>query len=283
MATNGELKNKLAEKANGNGNKPKRPEETIRDYLKRMAPEIKRALPKHMDADRLARIAMTTIRMNPKLLECNAPSLLAAVMQSAQLGLEPNILGHCYIIPYGKDAQFQIGYRGMIELARRSGNIKSITAHEVYDNDYFKLKYGLDEVLEHIPWYLREDKGFEEPGPVRGFYMVAKFKDGGHQVHYMSKTEIDSHRMRSKASDNGPWVTDYIEMGKKTVVRSAWKWMPISIEIMKQVESSDESVKTEITEDMSEVPNVINVNQAEIAEVSQESSSEEPSSETNSS
>ena len=274
MAKNGELKNKLAEKASGNANTPRRPEETIREYLLRMSPEIKRALPKHMDADRLARIAMTVIRTTPKLLECNVPSLLAAVMQSAQLGLEPNILGHCFIIPYGKEAQFQIGYRGMIELARRSGNIKSITAHEVYENDYFKLKFGLDEVLEHIPWHSREDKLYDEPGDIRGFYMVAKFKDGGHQVHYMPKAEVDEHRNRSKAGNNGPWVTDYVEMGKKTVVRSAWKWMPISVEIMKQVESSDETVKTEIEEDMTEVPNIIDVEQV-TEEVDQEAAESE--------
>ena len=102
-----------------------------------MAPEIQRALPKHLDADRLARIAMTTIRQPPKLLECNIQSLLAAVMQSAQLGLEPNILGQADIIHYGNADQFNIGYRGMIGLARRRGHIESIYAHPAYENDEF--------------------------------------------------------------------------------------------------------------------------------------------------
>lgn len=250
-----ELKNKLQTRAE---NKPqaKSPAQTVTDYLKRMGPEIARALPKHMDPDRLARIALTTIRTNPKLLSCNMQSLMAAVMQSAQLGLEPNMLGHCYIIPYGQEAQFQIGYRGMIDLARRSGNIQSIAAHEVYENDHFILKYGLEDTLEHIPYHLREDRDIDEPGEIKGFYMVAKFKDGGHQIHYMSKKEVDAHRKRSKASGSGPWVSDYIEMGKKTVVRSAWKWLPISIEIMKQVETTDETVKREIAEDMTDVPSV---------------------------
>ena len=92
-------------------------------------------------------------------------------------------------------------------------------------------------------------------GEVKGFYMVAKFKDGGHQIHYMPKSEVDMHRKRSRSGSNGPWVTDYIEMGKKTVVRSAWKWLPISIELMKASEA-DETVKRDIAEDMSEVIDV---------------------------
>jgi recombination protein RecT len=250
------LKDKLATKTQAPA-KVNDPARTVAAYLDKMQSQIAKALPKHMNADRLARIALTTIRTNPKLLECNIESLMGAVMQSAQLGLEPNMLGACYIIPYGKEAQFQIGYRGMIDLARRSGHIQSISAHEVYTNDFFKLEYGLNERLEHIPWHLRDDEKFAEPGQLKGCYMVAKFKDGGYQTHYMSKAEIDQHRKRSKSSGNGPWVTDYVEMAKKTVVRSAWKWLPISIEVMKQVESSDESVKKEIAEDMTEVPNTV--------------------------
>lgn len=261
MTTRGtsELKNKLAQRANGAMQRPEKPEDTIRKLLERMAPEIKRALPKHMDVDRLTRVALTTIRLNPKLLECNATSLIAAVMQAAQLGLEPGILGHCYIVPYGKEATFVIGYRGMIDLARRSGNIESIYAHVVYANDYFRLRYGLEEELVHIPWHLREDQKFEDGGAIKGAYMVAKFKDGGHYFHYMPVAEIEKHRQRSKAANNGPWVTDYEEMAKKTVVRSAWKWLPISVEIARKVESSDETVKREIAEDMTEVPNAIDV------------------------
>ncbi len=261
-----QLKDKLKTTTNSKAiteKKPQSPAETVNAWLKRMGPEIARALPKHLNADRMARIALTTIRTNPKLLNCNIDSLMAAVMQAAQLGLEPGLLGHCYIIPYKDQAQFQIGYKGMIDLARRSGHIQSISAHEVYENDYLKLKYGLEEILEHIPYHLREDKQFDEPGEIKGFYMVAKFKDDGHQIHYMSKKEIDEHRDRSQNVQNAkrykyktPWDTDYIEMAKKTVVRSAWKWLPISVEIAQQVQASDETVKNQIAEDMSEVPTI---------------------------
>lgn len=255
-----DLKNKLATKANNGGAvAAKSPEQTIYAYLKQMEPEIKRALPKHMDVDRLSRIAFTTIRTTPQLLACNMASLLGAVMQAAQLGLEPGLLGHCYLVPFRNnkenrmDVQFIIGYKGMIDLARRSGNILSISAHEVYENDSFRLQYGLDEELTHIPWHVREDKNYTEPGPIRGAYMIAKLKDGGHQIHYMSKHEIDEHRKRSKASGSGPWVTDYVEMCKKTVVRSAWKWLPISVELSKPMVANDETVKAELAEDMSDV------------------------------
>lgn len=217
------------------------PATQVAAYLQKMAPEIAKALPKHMTPDRLTRIALTTIRTNPKLLECNLPSLMAAVMQSAQLGLEPGLIGHCYIIPYGKEATFIIGYKGMIDLARRSGNIQSIMAHEVYENDFIELVYGLDENLKHVPWFLRKDAKPKEAGAVIGAYMVAKFNDGGHFIHYMPVQEIEQHRRRSKAANNGPWVTDYTEMCKKTVVRSGWKWLPISIEIMSAVEKDEVS------------------------------------------
>jgi recombination protein RecT len=269
---NADLKNKLQERAAApvKGNNPAN---TIADYLKKMGPQIAKALPAHMNADRMARIALTTIRTNPKLLQCNVESLMASVMQAAQLGLEPSLLGHCYIIPYGSEAQFIIGYRGMIDLARRSGNIQSIVVHEVYQNDYFKLSYGLEDTLQHIPYHLRTDEKVTEPGSLRGCYMVAKFKDGGYQVHYLSKGEIDQHRKRSKASGNGPWVTDYVEMCKKTVIRAAWKWLPLSVEVMRQVEATDETVKKDIADDMTDVVDI--AGEYKVEDVEEESKKEE--------
>lgn len=243
------LENKLQNKAAGAGNAPAvNPSQTIAAYLKKMEHQIAEALPKHMSIERLSRIALTTIRTNPKLLECSIPSLMAAVMQSAQLGLEPGLIGHCYIIPYGKEATFIIGYKGMIDLARRSGNIKSIAAHEVYENDFIELTYGLEERLKHIPWYFRKDEKPTESGKIIGAYMVAKFNDGGHFIHYMPINEIEAHRKRSKAANNGPWVTDYTEMCKKTVVRGGWKWLPISVEIASAV-TRDETTQTEFKPD----------------------------------
>jgi recombination protein RecT len=248
----GELASKLQTQAAAKAPANASPAQTIKAYLDKMKGQIAEALPKHMDIDRLSRIALTTIRTNPKLLECSIPSLMAAVMQSAVLGLEPGLIGHCYIIPYGKEATFIIGYKGMIDLARRSGNIQSIAAHEVYENDYIELTYGLEEKLVHVPWFLRKDASPESSGKIVGAYMVAKFNDGGHFIHYMPIAEIEAHRKRSKAANNGPWVTDYTEMCKKTVVRAGWKWLPVSIELTKNISRDETTLQepTQVNDDM---------------------------------
>jgi recombination protein RecT len=240
MATNKDAKNALANRAqNAAANKQATPEQTVAAYLKKMAPEIEKALPSHMNAERLGRIALTTIRTTPKLLECSMPSLLGAVMQAAQLGLEPGLIGHCYIIPYGKEAQFIIGYKGMIDLARRSGQIEQIYAHAVYEADHFEYELGLHPKLVHKPATGRR-------GAIQYVYAVAHFKGGGYQFEVMDMEEIERRRQRSKAAKNGPWVTDFEEMAKKTVIRHMWKYLPISIEIQR-LAAQDETVKKDIT------------------------------------
>lgn len=263
MAVNAQdVKNKLAERAQVPAKGQPGPAATIAQYLKKMEPEIKRALPKHLDPDRLARVALTTIRTNPALLECSIQSLMAGVMQAAQLGLEPGLLGHCYLVPFHnsktgtKEAQFIIGYKGLIDLARRSGNIQSITAHAVHENDHFEFEYGLEEKLIHKP-------ALTNRGAPYAYYAVAKFKDGGHQILVMSKEDIERHRKRSKAANAGPWVTDYDEMAKKTVIRAMAKYLPISVEVQKAI-LADESVKREISEDMTEVPDLAEYNTIDI-------------------
>ncbi|MED0673166.1 recombination protein RecT [Aneurinibacillus aneurinilyticus] len=240
MAKNIDAKQALAKRGQSTlANKPVTPEQTVAAYLKKMEPEFAKALPAHMTAERLARVALTTIRTTPKLLECTIPSLMGAVVQAAQLGLEPGLIGHCYIIPYGKEAQFIIGYKGMIDLARRSGQIQNIYAHAVYEADHFEYELGLHPKLEHKPASGRR-------GAMTYVYAVAHFKDGGYQFEVMDMEEIERRRQRSKASRNGPWVTDFEEMAKKTVIRHMWKYLPISIEIQQQA-AQDEIVRKDIT------------------------------------
>ncbi|MED0665744.1 recombination protein RecT [Bacillus badius] len=245
MATNKDIKNQLANKANGGNNAPASPANTIAAYLKKMGPEIEKALPSHMNPDRMARIALTTIRSNPKLLEASISSLLGAVMQAAQLGLEPGLVGHCYLIPFrnGKtgqtDVQFIIGYKGMIDLARRSGQIENIYSHAVFENDDFEYELGLHPKLVHKP-------ATGERGNMTHVYAVAHFKDGGYQFEVMDIQEIEKRRGRSKSKNNGPWVTDFEEMAKKTVIRHMWKYLPISIEVQQQA-VQDEVVRKDVT------------------------------------
>lgn len=201
---------------------------TIAQLIDRQRSEIARALPQHMDADRLARIATTVIKTTPKLMECSAPSLLGALMLSAQTGLEPGPLGHVYFVPRRNrgqmECQWQLGYRGIIELARRSGNLKSIEAREVCANDHFTFRYGLDEKLEHEP-YMDGDRG-----DIVAFWGLAQFVDGGHYFLVMSKADVDAARARSASGQNGPWVTDYAAMGRKTVIRRMMPFLPLASE-----------------------------------------------------
>lgn len=193
--------------------------------------QIALALPKHMTADRMIRIALTELRKTPKLMDCDDKSLFGAIVQCSQLGLEPgNSLGHAYLIPYGRECTLIIGYKGLIELARRSGQIISISAREVHEKDKFVIKYGLNEVLEHEP-------NFKERGEVIGFYAIAQLKDGGHQFEYMTLEDIEKTRESSKSSKGAmsPWINFYNEMGKKTVVRRLFKYLPVSVDIQRAI------------------------------------------------
>jgi len=243
---NADLKDRLAQKAQPN--RAPDPARTIAAYLERMKPQIALALPRHMTADRLARIALTNIRMTPQLLNCSVESLMGAIMQAAQLGLEPGPLGHAYLVPYGRECTLIIGYKGLIDLARRSDQIVSIAAHIVYEHDDFEVTYGLEEHLIHRPV-------FENRGKPKLAYMVAKLKDGGHVVEVMTVEEIEAVRKRSKAANSGPWVTDWSEMARKTVVRRGAKYLPLAIEVQKAI-AADETVKTEIAPDMTDVVDV---------------------------
>lgn len=205
---------------------------TIHGFLEKYKGEIARALPKHMTADRMARIALTEFRKNPDLMKCDPATLFGAVVQCAQLGLEPGgSLGHAYLLPFKNnkrncmDVQFIVGYRGMIDLARRSGQIISISARAVHANDQFSYEFGLHEDLKHKP----DESG--NPGALTHVYAVARLKDGGVQFDVMSKSEIDRVRAQSKASGSGPWSSHYEEMAKKTVIRRLFKYLPVSIEM----------------------------------------------------
>lgn len=208
------------------------------------------AMPKHMTADRLMRIALTEVRKVPALGKCNVQSFMGAIMQCAQLGIEPGAaLGHAYLLPFGNgkasdglaNCQLIIGYRGMIDLARRSGQIVSLTARSVHANDTFSYAYGLDETLEHVP-------GTGDRGDLTHVYAVAKLKGGGIQFEVMSKADVLKVKASSKAGNNGPWVSHFDEMAKKTVIRRLFKYLPVSIE-MTQAVVLDEKADAGIDQD----------------------------------
>lgn len=203
---------------------------TLMDLFDQRKDAIKALLPRHLTPERMLKIALATTARTPALLACTPQSIVLAVMQAAELGLEPGgLLGEAYLVPYRAEAKLIVGYRGMVALARRSGTMASIEAHVVHANDVFDVEYGLDPKLSHRP-SLSGD-----PGDVVAAYAIARFKDGSRQVDVMTRAEIDAIRARSGSANAGPWVTDFAEMAKKTVVRRLAKMLPLSPELQKAV------------------------------------------------
>ena len=230
---------------------------SMQSYIKVMEPEIKKALPSVMTPERFTRMLLSAISVNPKLGQCTPPSFLGAMMNAAQLGLEPNTpLGQAYILPYmnkGKlEAQFQIGYKGLIDLAYRSGEVELVQAHVVYENDEFDCEYGLHPHLRHKP-------AEKDRGEAIKVYAMFKTRSGGYGFEVMSMDDIRQHAQKySKAYGTGfsPWKSYFEEMAKKTVLKRVLKYAPLKSDFVKAV-VQDESVKTEISEDMYEVNNSI--------------------------
>ena len=230
---------------------------TMQSYIKAMEGEIKKALPSVLTPERFTRMVLSAISVNPKLGSCTPASFLGAMMSAAQLGLEPNTpLGQAYILPYSNhgslEAQFQIGYKGLIDLAYRSGEVEVVQAHIVYANDTFECEYGLEPKLTHTP----ADKDRGEPIKV---YAVFKTKSGGYGFEVMSMDDVRTHASKySKAygSSFSPWKSNFEEMAKKTVLKRVLKYAPLKSDFVRGI-TQDESIKTELSEDMYSVPNEV--------------------------
>lgn len=183
-----------------------------------------------MSAERLIKMFAMAASRNPKLMQCTPISVLDAMTKCAELNLMPGTLGSVYLIPYENrkngtcECQFILGYRGMMTLARRSGEISTITADVVRNGDEFDYEHGIESKFRHKP------KGIDGASPTHAWAM-AKFKDGSHQLVVMSKSEIESIRRRSRAGDYGPWKTDTEEMWKKTALRRLCKYLPLEPDV----------------------------------------------------
>lgn len=243
MNIKGGLKNAIVEK-----NKEVSATQAMSGLLKRMHTQIEKALPSVITPERFTRIALTAYSDNAALQKCDADSFLGAMMQAAQLGVEPNTpLGQAYLIPYGNKVQFQLGYRGMIDLAYRSGEIQMIQAHEVHENDEFEYELGLDPKLRHIP-------ALKNRGEVILYYAVFKLINGGVGFEVMSKEDVETFaKKKSKTYRNGPWQTDFDAMAKKTLVKRLLKFAPVKSDFARAV-AADETIKSGISENMADLP-----------------------------
>lgn len=239
--------------------------------LGQMSGEMARALPKHVTPERMARVSLTALRQNPQLMDCTPASFLGCIMQCAQLGLEPGTpLGHAYLIPYKIKGTLTctlvIGYQGMLDLARRSGQVASVWSYPVFAADRFAVRYGLAPTVEHEPAF----DGDRSPKNLTHVYAAAKLRDSDTPVFVvLTRSEIEAFRKRG-ASGRGittPWDTDYVAMATKTAVRQLFKWLPKSIELARaahideapevgrtQLAAMDDGVRDALTRQGHELP-----------------------------
>lgn len=248
------MEKNLIQKQGGQMSAAKAEKKTMQAYIKAMAPAIQKALPSVITPERFTRMVLSALSSTPKLAECSPQSFLAAMMTAAQLGVEPNTaLGQAYLLPYRNhgqmECQFQLGYKGLIDLAYRSGEVSVIQAHTVYENDVFEYELGMDPKLRHVP--AKADRG-----EAVAYYAMFKTKDGGYGFEVMSVDDVQRHAQRySKSYGNGssPWRSNFDEMAKKTVLKRALKYAPLKSDFVRGV-AQDETIKAELSDEMYAVP-----------------------------
>jgi recombination protein RecT len=211
---------------------------TLAQMMRDRKAAIEQALPKHLSAERLMRVAVNCVSKSPQLMQCTPLSLYRSVLVAAELGLEPGgALGHLYLVPYGTECTAQIGYRGLVHLARQSGEVSTVRAVVVRERDKFRWVEGLHQTIEH-ELCLEGD-----PGPLKHVYCVIGLKDGMFQAELMSRAEVDAIMAISKTASrsDSPWKLHYNEQAKKTVAKRALKWAPLSSErYVRAIETDDE-------------------------------------------
>ena len=248
------MEKNLIQKQGGQMNAAKAEKKTMQAYIKAMEPAIKKALPSVITPERFTRMVLSALSSTPKLAECSPQSFLAAMMTAAQLGVEPNTaLGQAYLLPYRNhgqmECQFQLGYKGLIDLAYRSGEVSVIQAHTVYENDVFEYELGMDPKLRHVP--AKADRG-----EAVAYYAMFKTKDGGYGFEVMSVDDVQRHAQRyskSYGSGSSPWRSNFDEMAKKTVLKRALKYAPLKSDFVRGV-AQDETIKAELSDEMYAVP-----------------------------
>lgn len=264
-----ELKQNLAKRAEQNESVKLNKSMNIADMIKVLEPEIRKALPSVITPERFTRMALSAINNTPKLAECTQMSFLAALMNAAQLGLEPNTpLGQAYLIPFQNkgtlECQFQLGYKGLINLAYRNEQLQTIQAQCVYANDEFEYELGLNSKLFHKP-------ALGERGEMVAVYALFKLQNGGYGFEVMSRQDVDLYAQKySKAinSSFSPWKSAYTEMAMKTVIKRVLRYAPLKTDFLRAV-ATDETIKDQFCVDMTEIHGneIIDVEEGEILEV----------------
>lgn len=232
--------------ANGVANRPTDEAKlSIRSLMEASADRLAAALPKHMTPERITQVVSTLVYRTPKLQECHPHSIFAAVLRACSLGLdlEP-AMNEAFLIPRWNnqakvtECQFQPGYQGLRKLACNSGQVEFIQARVIHAGDHFQYAYNPDLIFSHVPC-----RGGER-GKVTDIYAYAKLASGDQLIEVMSRDEIEAIRARSQSANSGPWVTDWSEMGKKTVIKRLCKSLPRSLDLARAIEADDEDYQS---------------------------------------
>lgn len=227
----------------------------IQGLINQSIKELGRALPDHLSAERLARIALTCVRMNPDLTKCTPESFMGALFTSAQLGVEP-VAGRAYILPFNnsrkqadgtwksiKEAQFVMGYKGLADLFYRHEKAVQLDWGAVHEGDNFQYEYGTTSFLKHVP-------ALKNRGPVIAYYVVASLQGGGKPFMVMSVEDCISHgKKHSKTFDSktgefyksSPWATSPDSMCLKTVLVQLAKILPLSVQLQRAIAADETS------------------------------------------
>lgn len=205
---------------------------TFEGLLRAAMPRLEAVMPSVVNPERMFQIALACYKQDTKLGSCDPVSILSCLLKCSALGLEPSVVderGSCYLIPRKGQATFMLGYQGMLELMRRSGEYKSLQVQAVHEGDEFDYEFGTNQFLRHRPC--------DDPGPLTHVYLVARLRSGEDYINVMTRAQVDERRRRSQAGSSGPWSTDYEAMAKKTVVRASYRWLPSSVDVDRAIEA----------------------------------------------
>lgn len=251
----------------------------IEQKVETILPSLTKLLGERFDPHRFARIIVGEVRKTPKLQECSMISILGAATQAATLRLEPGLMGYCYLLPFwnkhanggkgGFEAQFQLGYQGYMELAKRTGLISTIEAEIVYEGDEFHFEYGSNKRLYHKPNI--ESEHYGDKAHAKYYYCMIKYKDGSEQFKVITKKQAVQHGMKySKSVDKklksltGTWLVEFDAMALKTAIKMLMKTVQLSTDFQRSI-SLDETVTR--TDDLERSQPVYEFVDAEYAEV----------------
>jgi recombination protein RecT len=219
---------------------PSQNKPTIASTIALLRPEIQRALPRGLDADRVARLALTAVRKDSKLAECAPESFAGALLTAAALGLEPNLNGEAYLVAYKRECTLIVGYQGYAKLFFQHPLARHLDAQAVHERDHFDYAYGLDPYLTHKP--ARGDRG-----PVTDYYAVAALSTGAKLFVVLSAAEVKALR-GGKVGTSGQIADPQHWMERKTVLRQLLKLLPKST-ALQQAMDADERPGVELHRD----------------------------------